>query len=106
MNKTLRSVIAAALASWSFVLFAQTTLKDAFKNSFLVGVAVNRAQISGEDSRAIKLIESQFNSVTPENVLKWALIHPQPNVYDFAAADSYVDFGEKHHMVVIGHTLV
>ena len=106
MNKKLGFAVLVALGSCSFVVSAQTTLKDAFKNSFLVGVAVNRAQISGEDSRAIKLIESQFNSVTPENVLKWALIHPQPNVYDFAAADSYVDFGEKHHMVVIGHTLV
>ncbi|PYX80793.1 MAG: 1,4-beta-xylanase [Acidobacteria bacterium] len=106
MNKTLRSVIAAALASWSFVLFAQTTLKDAFKNSFLVGAAVNRAQISGEDSRGIKLIESQFNSITPENMLKWTLVHPQPNVFDFRAADGYVEFGERHRMVVIGHTLI
>jgi endo-1,4-beta-xylanase len=106
IDKTLRFVITAALVNWSFTLSAQTTLKDAFKNSFLVGVAINRAQIYGEDSRGNKLIESQFNSITPENVLKWALVHPKPDVFDFAAGDRYVDFGEKHHMVVIGHTLV
>ena len=106
MARTLRFVITAALVNWSFAFSAQTTLKDAFQNAFLAGVAINRAQIYGEDSRGIKLIEAQFNSITPENILKWALVHPRPNVFDFAAADRYVDFGEKRHMVVIGHTLV
>jgi endo-1,4-beta-xylanase len=111
MNKTPRSLLAFAFVGWSFVsfaiiLFAPTTLKDAFKDFFLVGVAVNRPQIYGEDTRGIKLIESQFNSITPENILKWALVHPQPKVFDFAAADRYVAFGEKHRMAVIGHTLV
>jgi endo-1,4-beta-xylanase len=106
MKRTLRFVITVAFVSWSFAFSAETTLKDAFKNSFLVGVAINLAQISGKDSRGIKLIESQFNSITPENILKWALVHPGPNLFDFAAADRYVDFGEKRHMVVIGHTLV
>jgi endo-1,4-beta-xylanase len=56
----------------------------------------------------VALITTQFNSISPENVLKWEIIHPQPgtNGYDFAAADAYVAFGEKHQMLVVGHTLV
>jgi endo-1,4-beta-xylanase len=109
MRKTLTFAIVVTVITFAIsplTAAAQTSLKDAFKNSFLIGAAINRAQIFGEDARGVKLLEAQFNSITPENVLKWALVHPQPGVYDFAAADRYVEFGEKHGMVVIGHTLV
>ena len=38
--------------------------------------------------------------------MKWQLIHPEPNKYDFTAADRYVDFGRKNKMFIVGHTLV
>lgn len=85
---------------------AQQTLKDAFKDCFLIGAALNRAQIYEEDGRAVNIIKTQFNTISPENILKWGLVHPQPDRYDFAAADRYVAFGEKYKMFVIGHTLV
>jgi endo-1,4-beta-xylanase len=47
-----------------------------------------------------------FNSITLENAMKAALINPQPNVFNFGPADSFVTFGEKHNMFIIGHTLV
>jgi len=83
-----------------------TTLKDAFKNDFLVGAAINRAQFFGEDPRGVPIIKAQFNSITPENILKWESVHPQAGRYDFEAADRYVQFGESNHMWIIGHTLV
>jgi endo-1,4-beta-xylanase len=82
------------------------TLKDAFKDDFLVGAAVNRLQFYGEDKRGVPIIKAQFNSITPENVLKWQSVHPSPGKFDFAAADRYVEFGETNHMFIIGHTLV
>jgi endo-1,4-beta-xylanase len=87
---------------------AQTppSLKDAFKGDFVVGAAMNEAQISGQDMRGDALIEAQFNSISPENALKWAIIHPQPDKYDFDLADKYVAFGQKHHMFIVGHNLV
>ena len=51
-------------------------------------------------------MRTHFNSITPENILKWALVHPQPGNYDFAAPDRFVEFGEKHNMFIVGHTLV
>jgi endo-1,4-beta-xylanase len=39
-------------------------------------------------------------------VLKWEVVHPEPGRYDFAPADRYVQFGERHGMFTIGHTLV
>ena len=82
------------------------TLKQAYQHDFLIGVAVNQAQFEGRDPRGDALIRAQFNSISPENVLKWESVHPQPGRFDFSAADAYVRFGEQNHQAVIGHTLV
>jgi len=82
------------------------TLKEVYKNAFLLGVAVNPAITSGKDKAAQDIVIKEFNSITPENVMKAALINPKPGVYNFGPADDYVAFGEKHHMFIMGHTLV
>jgi len=85
---------------------AATTLKEAFRGAFRVGAALNANQFSERDARAAALVKTQFNTISPENVLKWEAVHPQPGTYDFGAPDQYVAFGEKNGMFVIGHTLV
>ena len=82
------------------------SLKDAFKGSFLVGAAINRAQIYEEDTRGAAIVKAQFNAITPENILKWEAVHPKLDTYDFEAPDRYVAFGEKYQMYIVGHTLV
>jgi endo-1,4-beta-xylanase len=82
------------------------TLQAAFKDAFLVGGALNEAQFTERDARGAALAAAQFNTITPENVMKWGPIHPEPGRYAFAAADRYVEFGEKHGMFIVGHTLV
>jgi len=84
----------------------QATLKDAYKGCFLVGAALNPAQFSGQDPLEDALIKAQFNTISPENVLKWEVVHPYPGTYDFSLADKYVEFGQQNHMFVIGHNLV
>jgi endo-1,4-beta-xylanase len=85
---------------------AETTLKDAFAGRFLVGAALNGAQYSGRDTLGAGLVAEQFNQVSPENVLKWESIHPEPGWYAFEGPDQYVEFGEAHDMFIVGHTLV
>jgi endo-1,4-beta-xylanase len=85
---------------------APTTLKDAFVGAFVVGAAINGPQINGSDVTGDGLIARQFNSISPENVMKWAFIEPRPGQFNFDAADRYVALGEKNAMTVIGHTLV
>jgi len=106
----LRALLVAALATLAqtgFSADAPATLKDAFKDSFAMGVAINERQFTGQDTNGTALIVSQFNAIAPENALKWASIHPRAgtNGYDFAPADAYVAFGEAHHMLIVGHTL-
>lgn len=85
---------------------SQSTLKDLFKNDFYIGAALSLNQISGTEPEAIALVKKHFNSITPENILKWEAVHPEPNRYNFAPVDKYVAFGEKNKMFIIGHTLV
>jgi endo-1,4-beta-xylanase len=92
-------------------------LKKAFQNHFLVGTAINRAVATGSASRwrtqeqleqDIALISEQFNQITAENDMKWALIHPREGAegYNFEPADAFMKFGERQGMVLVGHTLV
>ena len=81
-------------------------LKDVYKSFFLIGAALNRAQIDGKDAGELAIVKRNFNAISPENVLKWALVHPRPHHYDFSEADRYVEFGEKNHMFIVGHNLI
>lgn len=81
-------------------------LKDAFADDFLIGAALNGNQIYGNTPDETALISSQFNSITPENILKWEGVHPIPDQYNFEPADRYADLGKKYNMFVIGHTLI
>jgi endo-1,4-beta-xylanase len=93
------------------------TLKDAFKEHFFVGTAVNRSMVTGgagfrrsaeQSAKDVALLKEQFNQISPENDLKWQSIHPREgaNGYDFNAADAFVSFGLSNKMYVVGHTLV
>ncbi|HXX16267.1 MAG TPA: endo-1,4-beta-xylanase [Candidatus Eremiobacteraceae bacterium] len=85
---------------------APVTLKEAYQGAFVIGAAVNAAQFTGKDARGAALIKTQFNSITPENVLKWENVHPRLDTYAFDLADKYVAFGEENHMFIVGHCLV
>lgn len=82
-----------------------STLKEAFRADFRVGTALSPRQFSESDTASVALVTQQFNTISPENVLKWERVHPQPGVYDFTPSDAYVAFGERHGMFIIGHTL-
>jgi endo-1,4-beta-xylanase len=106
----LRSVcvasIAAAVLATAAVAQSPTSLKQAFKPDFPIGVAINQWQIFGQNKKDDAIIISQFDSISPENVLKWERVHPKPGHYNFGPADAYVAFGQKHHMWIVGHNLV
>lgn len=85
---------------------AEPTLKQVFKQDFLIGVALNSSQFCESNAVEAALVKQQFNCISPENVLKWEKVHPEPGKYDFRQADRYVEFGEKNGMSIIGHNLV
>jgi endo-1,4-beta-xylanase len=70
-----------------------------------VGAAVAHRPLVTEPGYAATLA-AHFDSLTPENAMKWGPVHPEPDRFDFAAADDIVAFAEAHAMRVKGHALV
>jgi endo-1,4-beta-xylanase len=107
--KNLYGWAALAFSSLSFVPASaadKSSLKEVYKDSFKMGVAINQEISSGQDTRWLPLINKHFNTITPENVMKAERINPQPGVYDFKPADDLVALGKKNKMFIVGHTLV
>ncbi len=81
-------------------------LKNAFKDYFLIGTAMNTQQITGTDLKADKLIKQHFNSITAENCMKSGILQPAEGVFDFTLADKFIEYGESNSMHIVGHTLI
>ncbi len=81
-------------------------LKEIFEGKFYIGTAMNRRQINGENPEAVDLIKTHFNSIVAENVMKSGNIQPREGEFNFELPDKLVEFGEKHDMQIIGHTLI
>ena len=82
------------------------SLKDAYKDQFLIGMAMNTDQIVGSDAQALEIIKKQCNSITSENCMKGEVIQPVEGQFNFALADSFVTFGKANGMKIIGHNLI
>ncbi|MFG2926187.1 endo-1,4-beta-xylanase [Streptomyces sp. NPDC048305] len=51
-------------------------------------------------------LDAQFDSVTPENEMKWDAVESSRNSFSFSAADQIVSHAQGKGMKVRGHTLV
>jgi endo-1,4-beta-xylanase len=82
------------------------SLKETFKEDFLIGAALNAEQIEEKDPGAAALLVRHFNAVTPENIMKAEEIHPEWGRYNFELADKLVAYANKHNLEVNAHTLI
>ena len=93
------------LLAASFVARAQmSTLKEAYKPYFSVGVAVNLRNIS--DPEQIALIKRNFNSMTAENVMKPQLVQPHQGEFYWDDADKVANFCRENGIKLRGHCLM
>ncbi len=101
------ALVAGGVSAQTNSAVSTGSLKEAYKDYFPIGVAINARQQLDQDQRAEPIIKSQFAAISPENCLKWQSVHPRPgsNGYDFRAGDAYVAFGEKNNLMIVGHTL-
>jgi len=101
-------LLAAAFAVSGLAAFAAppSTLRDAAAGHFLIGGAVNPDVVRGGDAPAQRIVREHFNTLTPENALKWKALERTPGKYDFRVADEFVDFATRAGAKAIGHTLV
>jgi len=83
-----------------------SSLKTVFNKDFTIGTALNATQIEEKDPKADALIKQQFNTATPENIMKAEVIHPQWDTYNFDMADKLVAYGKKNDIQINAHTLI
>jgi len=69
-----------------------------------IGSAVNFHALSADTTYPL-VAAREFNIVTPENEMKWDIVHPQRERYDFSRADAIVAWARRHGMEVHGHVL-
>ena len=105
MKFSVGAIVLTALAVSGFFVH-DSSLKNHFKNAFFIGAALNASEIEEKNPDAASLITAQFNSITPENVMKCEVIQPGWDEYHFDLADKYVAYGLKHQMFIVGHTLI
>ena len=85
---------------------APATMKDHFKDDFLIGAAVPVRHVNGLDPKADSVVSLHFNSIVAENCMKSEKIHPHEHVYNWDDADTFMKYGEDRGMSIIGHCLV
>ena len=93
-------------SSYGNNLNSTDSLKKYYSSFFNIGAAINEDIILGLDNDSKQIVETQFNSITPENSLKWIFVQPYPNSFNFTVADKYVNIGIKNKMHIVGHALV
>jgi len=69
-----------------------------------IGTALMSARLDDPGVRA--LVARQFDSLSPENEMKWEFVEPRPGVFAFAGGDRLVAFAKANGIRMRGHTLV
>lgn len=80
------------------------SLKDVFAKDFLMGVSLSGRNVRNAAEQ--DLIRKEFNSVTCENAMKPASLHPSPNVWRWEEADRIANFCRENGIKMRGHCLV
>ena len=52
----------------------ESGLADTFKDKFHIGTAISTNTLENNNSRLLKLIAREFNTITAENDMKWEMI--------------------------------
>ena len=108
MHRTLKGLaLALALAVFCLRLgtaSSQTLRAAAQRSGTLIGTAARPAHLT--ELAYTATLAREFNLLEPEDAMKWEVLRPDPQSFDFSQADALVDFAARHGMKVRGHTLV
>ena len=100
------ALLSAAEATCGIPSTGTTPLREeAAKKDILIGSgAINPTYL--DDLRFAAVLAEQFNSLSPENELKWSLLHPTEGNFNWETIDRLIDFSKANDMVVKGHGLI
>lgn len=90
-------------SSQSVACSANSPLHEIY--SYPIGVAVEPIELTSNPNYR-QIANSQFNSVTPENIFKPSYLHPERNLFYWDEADSLVAYCTNNYKRLHGHTLI
>jgi endo-1,4-beta-xylanase len=114
LRNTARKVLVLAAASATAITGvvvlsgtanAATTLgASAAERGRYFGAAVSASHLG--EAQYVNTLNTEFNSVTPENEMKWDALEPNRNQFNWTNADRIFNHARGRGMSVRGHTLV
>ena len=85
---------------------ATAALRDLAKGKLLIGTAVATNFEKKYTPEETNILATHFDSVTPENCMKWQEICPEEGTYRFEHIDRLMAFATRHKQSFVGHTLL
>ena len=104
INGSMRTMALAVLLSCSSTSLWAQGLKDAYKDYFMVGVAVNQRNVTNASQSA--LVKQEFNSMTAENDMKPEPTEPREGEFNWTSADRIANFARQNGIKLRGHCLM
>ena len=99
-----RIIIGLLLVTLSSTCALAQGLKDAYKDYFMIGVAVNQRNVTNAEQQA--LIKREFNSMTCENDMKPEPTEPREGQFNWENADRIANFARQNGIKLRGHCLM
>lgn len=81
------------------------SLKSAFEGKFTVGATLSNGMLETMNDPGFAIVEKHFNSISPENCMKWGIMNPEPDTFELEHADRFVDYGSENGFEIVGHVL-
>ena len=76
-----------------------------YSDDFLIGTAIDFTDTSPLTPEELAIIKTHFNVITPENSMKPGSVHPAEDRWNWAMADTLVNFCQENNIQVVGHCL-
>lgn len=90
----------------NFTVIGEATLQErAAKKGIIYGAAAPYQPLSTNVEFAQRIAQ-ECAILVPTNELKWQILRPTPDQFDFRRSDWMAKFAQKHNMLFRGHTLV
>jgi endo-1,4-beta-xylanase len=77
----------------------------AAKHNFGIGTAVAMKPLQNNPTYR-RILTEEFNLLTPENAMKFGVVHPERDRYAFKEADAMVQLAQAHNMEIHGQPLL
>ncbi len=81
-------------------------MRDAFKDDFLVGTALNMWQVRHGSDEFWNLVRTQYSAIVAENCMKSEVLQPAEGIFNFQDADELVRYAQENGQKMTGHCLI